>query len=75
VNRDNEKSRPWTMLQEEPKKDRHLGREKTEGITGISNQDLKEQLHLESERTCSRIFTKALVLETIKRRVKPSVRI
>jgi hypothetical protein len=39
------------------------------------NRDLKEQLRLGSERTCGRIFRKALVLEIVKRRVEPSVRI
>jgi hypothetical protein len=41
----------------------------------IGDQDLKEQLHLGSERTSGRIFRNALVLEIMKQRLKPSVRI
>jgi hypothetical protein len=43
---------------------------------GIRDQDIKEQLHLQSERTSGRIFRKALVLEMMKKqRIEPSVRI
>jgi hypothetical protein len=46
-----------------------------EGGSGIRDGDLKEQLRLGSERTSGGIFRKALVLEIVKRRVEPSVRI
>jgi hypothetical protein len=42
--------------------------------SGIRVQDLKEQLCLGSERTSSRIFRKAVMLEIVKGRVKSSVR-
>jgi hypothetical protein len=47
---------------------------KLEGISGTSDRDLKEQLCLGTGRTFSRIFRKALVLEIMKREVKPSIR-
>jgi hypothetical protein len=46
-----------------------------EGSSGIRDRDLKEQLCLGSERTSGRIFRKALMLEIMKRRMEPSVRI
>jgi hypothetical protein len=50
-------------------------RAKLEGSTGIRGRDLKEQLHLGSERTSGRIFRKDLVLEIVKRRVETLLRI
>jgi hypothetical protein len=37
-----------------------------EGSSGIRDRALKEPMHLESERTSSRIFRKDLVLEIMK---------
>jgi hypothetical protein len=39
---------------------------KPEGGSGIRDRDVKEQLHLGSERTSGRIFRKAVVLEIMK---------
>jgi hypothetical protein len=48
---------------------------KLECNTRIRNGDLKEHLRLGSERTIGGIYRKAIVLEMVKRRVEPSVRI
>jgi hypothetical protein len=50
-------------------------REQPEGGNGIRGRDLKEQLRLGSERISCRFFRKVLVLEIMKPRVEPSVRI
>jgi hypothetical protein len=50
-------------------------RAQQEGGNGIGDQDLKEQLRLESKRASGKIFRKAVVLEILKRRVESSFRI
>jgi hypothetical protein len=69
--------RAGTMLQEEPLKDRCSRRQwmHQEYSSGIRDRDLKEQLCLRIKRTSSRIFRKALMLNIMKQRVKPSVKI
>jgi hypothetical protein len=42
--------------------------------SGRRDRDLKEQPHLRKERTSVRIFRKAVVLEIMKQKVEPSVR-
>jgi hypothetical protein len=46
-----------------------------EGSNGIRDEGLKKQLRLGSEKTSCRIFGMAFVLEIVKQRVEPSVRI
>jgi hypothetical protein len=48
---------------------------KPEGINGIRDRDLKEQLCLRKERTSDRILGKTIGLEIVKRTVGSSIRI
>jgi hypothetical protein len=46
---------------------------KLEGISGIRNQGIKEQLHLRKERTSGRIFRKSIELEVRNQTVGTSI--